>query len=388
LAGCSSSGSRVRDTLSSLGEGIPLRRQPKLESTSAKSSNVADAGQDSPANADDVVQAAGANLSNKPTGEIAESIVARVNGDPILAQDLINPVRLQLAKAQQELPSQQFLEYRSKLLEKQLRDLVERQLLIQEAKKALPEPAIKRLESMADKDFGKRIESEMKRMEVSTESELRRKMLENGESLDQIREFQRGTFVAQQWLRLQLEQKLHVSREDMVDYYNTHKDQFQTEGGVRWSEIVVSFEKHGSRDAAGRKAQELLAQLRNGADFAELAKAESSGATADEGGQWEKTTKGSYIVAKVDEAIFTLPAGNLSQPIEGPNGWHIVRVDEKQDGGETGFVDAQDEIRRAIREQKITKESQRYVQDLARKAHITTVFDKPNQGRAPANQAK
>lgn len=328
---------------------------------------------------------AAADLSNKPIGEIAESIVARVNGEVILTQDLFNPIRGQLAKAQQELQPAQFAQYRSGLIQKQLRDLIERQLLIQEAKRNIPDMGIKRIESIADKEFGKRIESEMKRMEVNTESELRRKMLESGESLDQVREFQRGTFVAQQYLRMQLQPRLDVSREEMVDYYNVHRDQFKKEGGVRWSEIFVSFEKHGSRDAARAKANQLVAQLRSGTDFAELAKSESEGATASDGGRWDLTAQKSFIVAAVDEALFSLPVGQVSDPIEGAKGWHIVRVDEKRDGGEVGFVDAQEDIRKAIREQKINKESQRFVQELARKADISTIFDRPNQD-SPARQ--
>src|SRR5206468_4856896 len=121
-------------------------------------------------------------------------------------------------------------------------------------------------------------------------------------------------------------------------------------------------------------------QLRAGADFAALAKAESDGATASQGGSWELTTQGSYKVSAVDEALFRLPVGTISQLIEGPEGWHLVRVDEKIAAGEVSFVDAQEDIRKAIREDKLRKESQRYVQELARKAHITPIFDRPSPG--------
>lgn len=325
------------------------------------------------------IQIAGSDEASEPIGEVAESIVARVNNDVILAEEIFNPVRGMLAKAQQEMPPAQFTQYRSMLIQKQLRDLIERQLLIQEAKRTLPEPLIKRLEVIADKEFGKRIESEMKRMEVNTESELRRKMQERGESLDQIREFQRGTFVAQQYLQMQLQPRLDVSRDEMVDYYNEHRDQFKKEGGVVWSEIFISTEKCGSSESALQKANEIVKRIRAGADFGELAKAASEGATAPTGGHWDLTTKGSYIVTAVDEAIFSLPVGKVSDPIEGPKGWHIVRVEDAQRDNATSFVDAHEEIRKTIREQKIAKESQHYVQDLARKAHITTIFDRPTQ---------
>jgi parvulin-like peptidyl-prolyl isomerase len=335
------------------------------------------------ANPPGAVQPAGhADPANTPIGELAESIIARVDGEAILAQDVFASIRPQLAKAEAELPPGQLAQYRNTLIQRKLRDLIERQVLIQAAKKQIPEQGIKRMEQFADQEFSKQLTAQMQRAGVNTEAELRRKMLETGESLDQWREYQRGTFIAQQFLRMQLASRLDVSRQEMLDYYHTHNDAYKRDDAARWSELLVSVEKHGSSDAARTKADELVVQLRGGAAFAELAKTESQGATADEGGQWDWTTRGSYVVASVDQAVFTLPQGQISDPIEGPNGWHIVRVDERQTGGQQSFVDAQDEIRKAVREQKVQKESQRYVQDLVKKAHITTIFDREGQNKS------
>jgi peptidyl-prolyl cis-trans isomerase SurA len=378
LVGCAADG----NVLSRLKDRFRGHKDTADEAVLVTDSNGAPGTDSSRGKGGGVVAAGASQQLVAPAGQVAESIIARVNGDVILAQDVYNPIRGALGKAQQEMPASQFQQYSRMMVEKQLRDLVDRQLLLQEAKRNLPEPMVKRLEAAADKEFGKRIESEMKRMEVNTESELRRKLLETGESLDQIREFQRGSFVAQQYLRFQLDTRLQVSREEMVDYYNLHRDEFKQDGGVVWSEILVSTEKSGSREAALAKAQEIVMRLRDGADFAEVAKAESEGATAPDGGRWDMTTKGSYIVKSVDEELFRLPARKVSDPLEGPKGWHIVRVEEKRNGGETSFVDAQEEIRKKIREQKITKESQRYVQELVAKAHITTIFDKQDQPKS------
>lgn len=323
--------------------------------------------------------AGGGDSAGEATGELAESIVARVNNEVILAEDVFRPIRPRLTEAKQKLPEADFLKLRSQLIQSQLRDLIDRQLLLQEAKRKIPAQGIQRLEAFADEEFGKQIEAGMAKMGVNTEAELRRKMLEEGDSLDQRREYFRGTFIVTQFLRMQLAPRLEVTRLEMLDYYNQHRDEFKKPGGVRWSEILVSNQRHGSRDAARAKAIELVKQLRAGADFAALAKKESDGATASQGGKWDLTTKGSYIVAAVDEAIFSLPADGMHDPIEGPEGWHIVRVDERVPDRTSSFVEVQDQIRAAIREEKIKQESQRFVQDLARRAHVTTIFDQPAQ---------
>jgi parvulin-like peptidyl-prolyl isomerase len=308
-------------------------------------------------------------------GEITSSIVARVNGDPILAADLFGPIRAQLAEAQQKQSEDEFVKTRAMLIQRQLRALIERQLVIQQAKREIPEPGLRRLQAAADAEFAKQIESLMKQTNVNTEAELRRKMDANGESLDQYRQMSRDTFLAQLFLRQKLGNKLNVSREELFDYYQAHQDQFQREGGVRWREIVIGDQKAGSHQAARRKADEVVTKLRAGGNFAELALVESSGATAEKGGVWPLTPPGSYKVEAVDQALFKLPIGQVSDPIEGPSGWHMVLVDERVDSGQISFADAQNDIRRALRDEKVKKESEAYMKELYRAAHITTIFD-------------
>lgn len=337
----------------------------------AKDSTIQTASAESPSasapNSDDAVE--------KPQGELAESIVARVNGDVILAQTLFAPLRGRLAEAQTKMQPVEFAQFRGTEIKRQLNDLIERQLLIQEARRQLPEQLVKKLEGAADREFSKTIDQNMKKMGVNTEAELRHKMLDEGMSLEQVRENQRAQFAAQQFLLMQLGPRIAVSRPEMLDYYNAHPEQFKKPVGVRWSEIVISFEKQGSREAARNKADEVLAKLRGGSNFATLAKADSDGATAAQGGAWDFTTQRAYVVKAVDEVIFRLPEGKFSDLIEGPRGWHIVRVDQKDMGGIISFVDAQDEIRKLVREEKFRKETAAYVEQLRKKAHIVTIFD-------------
>lgn len=308
-------------------------------------------------------------------GEIASSVVARVNGEPILASELFGPIRNQLVEAQQKLSEPEFAKTRALLIQRQLKALIDRQLVIQQAKSEVAPQGLKALERAADGEFAKQIESLMKQLQVNTEAELRRKMDANNESLDQYRQMSRETFLAQIFLRQKLNAKLQVTREELLDYYRKHADQFRREGGVRWREIVVSHEKAGSKLKSKQTADDILARLRGGANFAELALTESSGATAEKGGVWPLTPPGGYRVDAVDRTLFSAPIGEISQAIEGPAGWHIVLVDERVDAGSIGFEEAQADIRKTLREEKVRAESENYMKELYAKAFITTIFD-------------
>ena len=104
-----------------------------------------------------------------------------------------------------------------------------------------------------------------------------------------------------------------------------------------------SLKRHGARDThddscpihdhcAAQTPDALLARLRNGEDFATLAKKESQGPTASAGGKWE-TTPGSYGVPSVNDALNRLGVNQLSPIIEAPSSFHIVLVELRRPAG-------------------------------------------------------
>ncbi len=324
-------------------------------------------------------EAGGGFGQGAPHGQLAESVVARVSGDVILVREVLDPIRATLMEAEKSLGPDKFAAYREQLFRQQLRNIIDRKLLVQEAKRVLPEAGYKQLEAMAEQDFDRLVREQMAEVGAATREELACKMRASGQSFEMLRRTHTETFIAQQFLRLQIAPRLTISRQDLLDYYATHREQFRRPARVRWHEIVISYGKHGGHDAARAKADQLLKQLRDGADFETLAKRYSDGATAFQGGKWDWTNKGSYVVAAVDEALFSLPIGKVSDPIEGPRGWHIVRVDERTEPGVISFLEAQEQIANELRKQRFVEESRKYMQQLFARANVATLFSSPTQ---------
>ena len=115
--------------------------------------------------------------------------------------------------------------------------------------------------------------------------------------------------------------------------------------------MVLITSQSTSRAVALRKANGLLEKLRHGEDFAKLAKKESDGPTAsrNRGGLME-TSPGGYGIAKVNQALESLPIGKISDVIEGPDGFHIVRVESRRPAGPASFEEVQDQIRPELME--------------------------------------
>ena len=73
---------------------------------------------------------------------------------------------------------------------------------------------------------------------------------------------------------------------------------------------------------------------------------------ASKGGQQDWTSRGALVLKEIDDAIFTLPIGELSDIIETPDGYHIIRVLERTEDNHTPFLEAQVEIKKRILDEK------------------------------------
>lgn len=116
-----------------------------------------------------------------------------------------------------------------------------------------------------------------------------------------------------------------------------------------------------------QQAQELIQQLKNGADFATLAKEKSIGPSAPNGGELGWFSQG-QMVPEFEAAAFALPAGSFSDtPVKSQFGWHVILVEEKADAKEPALEEIRADIERELTEKAVTD----YMDTLRAKATIT-----------------
>ena len=77
----------------------------------------------------------------------------------------------------------------------------------------------------------------------------------------------------------------------------------------------------------------------------------------------------------LDEAIFALPLGRMSQIFEDDNGFHIVRVIERVEAGRKPFLEAQTEIRKKLRDDDIDRQTKEFVAKMKSRTPVWTIFD-------------
>ena len=226
---------------------------------------------------------------------------------------------------------------------------IDRSLLVQDAKRHIKDKKmLDRVFEEADRIWhDDEIIPLQRQYAVDSEQKLKERLAEEGRSLDAMHQSYQRAFLAENYLRERLRDRMKIELPDLLRYYNdpVHGHEFDRPAQITWRELVVEVDQHKSREDALKKANDLWEKLRRGADFAKLARAESDGPTSSrrDGGLMH-TTPGSYAVKSINDALGSLPIGRVSKVIEGPDSFHIIKVENRRAAGPASFEEVQDQI--------------------------------------------
>jgi peptidyl-prolyl cis-trans isomerase C len=174
-----------------------------------------------------------------------------------------------------------------------------------------------------------------------------------------VEEFRRSLIVRE--VARKLTENIQVTDEEVKAYYDENKDKLKEPEQWRIREIVVADEA---------TAKDLLVKILGGADFAETAKQNSIGKTAVQGGDLGFISEVPF--PQMANALLALEVGGVSSVFKGPDGYYIVKVEDKKGGKELAF----DEIKEDIRKNRLLNKQQeailKYIDELKQKIKVQT----------------
>ena len=133
-----------------------------------------------------------------------------------------------------------------------------------------------------------------------------------------------------------------VKDEDIKKFYEENKDAFKQGESADASHILVEEED---------KAREIYEKIKNGGDFEELAKEYSTCPSKEKGGNLGTFTKG-QMVKEFEDAVFENEVGTITEPVKTQFGYHIIKINQKNDARELSFDEVKDRIVEQVRRQK------------------------------------
>jgi peptidyl-prolyl cis-trans isomerase D len=169
---------------------------------------------------------------------------------------------------------------------------------------------------------------------------------------------------------------VQVTHDELQAYYNQHRDQYRISEQAKVSHILIKTPlpgPDGKVDEKGvaeaqRRAEDLLKQLKGGANFEDLAKKYSEDpGSAKEGGSLGWIGKG-RTVPEFEKAAFSLPKGQISELVKSSYGFHIIRVDDRQDAHMKTLDEVKGEIEPILKQQKAQQMAQKQAEDLLQDA--------------------
>ncbi len=144
--------------------------------------------------------------------------------------------------------------------------------------------------------------------------------------------------------RERAESSIEVTEQGLKEYYEQVKDRFTSQERRHGRHILITVADGVDDAAAKKKAEELTAQAKAGADFAQLAKENSKDpGSAAQGGDLGWAQRGMFV-GPFEDALFSMSAGEIRGPVKTDFGYHVMKLDEIEAGHVKTFDEARAEV--------------------------------------------
>jgi peptidyl-prolyl cis-trans isomerase SurA len=291
-----------------------------------------------------------------------DRILATVNGE-IITQSEFEKYKTMLLMGAQERPSD--LEADRQLL----LQLIEKKLILQEAKKLEIE--------LKDKDVEKALDDVMHRNKLDRKA-LARELAKQGSTIEDYKKILEGELIQSRAIGRAVHAKINITDKDMMEFYEQNMRGKEKAGPrVRIQQILLLIPSQASPAKIAdieKTANDLHRKILAGEDFGKLAAKYSQGAGAQLGGDIGYFHK-DELMPEIERLAFSLQKDQVSQVFRTEIGFHIIKViDRLGSDSETAtggsWEDHKSEIQKALYGAQFEKEITRWMQGLKEKAYI------------------
>jgi peptidyl-prolyl cis-trans isomerase SurA len=298
--------------------------------------------------------------------EVCNRVVAVVNNDVITLYELNNRIKEMTGEAPEELMQKNeamFRDAQQKILE----------MLIDEkiAKAKIKELGIKVSEKQVDSYLEK-----LKRDNQWTQEDLVAMLQKEGLSYERYRERVKNDIERAQLIEYEVRSKIIIRDEAIQKYYEEHKGTFGVAEKVQLAGIFLMRKNLKSEEEMRelyKKAQDLSAKLKSGADFGQIAATYSEGPGAKQEGDLGQFTV-DHLEAGLKSVVEALPEGGISDPLVRPNGIQIIKVVKKQTGKIRSLEEMKEAIYGVLYQEEVNRRYQNWIKELRDGAYTRVMF--------------
>src|SRR3954464_6086672 len=245
-----------------------------------------------------------------------------------------------------------------------LKDLIDRQLIIQAFKKEsyqIPDHFVdQKMHEIIQDQFGGDRNTYIKTLEAQNYT------------LGEFKKLESERMIVQAMRSRNVKKDTIVSPTKIEDYYRTHREEFTAKEQIKLRMIMIPAHSSDPNASTQRAmAEEILSKLANGGEFDRIAQIYSEDSSRDLGGDWgwiERKT----LAPPLEKVAFNLPVGKISNIVEYSGNFYILKVEEKKGGTTRSLAEARDEIEKKLTQQQAQDLQERWIASLRSKAYIRT----------------
>jgi foldase protein PrsA len=314
------------------------------------------------------VSAMGCKMIEKTPEAIQKTVLATVGDEKITKGDLDKEISKNDAQLKQQLgndyaTNDKVKDQLTKMKKQQLDNMVTKKILLQEATKLNLKPS--------DDDINKQIDDQVNKIKAQypEEGQFASVLEQNGLTEDQLKEALKDQIITNA-VQDDMVKDLTVTDDEIQTYYDTNKDtKYTVAAGATVSHILVADEE---------TAKGLKAKLDAGADFATLAKENSTDTgTKDKGGSLGFVPYNStQLVAEFVNGFKDLKEGEISGPVKSQYGYHLIKATGLKQAEVTPLDKVKDEIKAAVLQEKQTNAFTTKIADWKTELKVKTYEDK------------
>jgi len=357
-----------------------------------------------------LVLVASACLPAFAAGQVVEEIITRVNNQIITRSEYIRSKDQLRDEVKQQDPTNADKLYAER--EKDvLRDLVDQALLLDKGKD---------LSITGDTELIKRLDQMRKDMKLGSLEDLEKEATKQGISWEDFKQNMKNQIITQKVIGEEVGSHLSVSKEDEQKFYDAHKNEMEQPEAIRLSEILVAPKTTAppapaaaapadpnappaaaqppaddaakqaadaaALSAAEAKANDLLKQIHDGATFEDIAKKNSDGPSAADGGTLGIFKRG-QLAKELEDRTFAMKAGDVTDVIRTKQGYVILKVVDHQMAGVPAMKDVLPKIQDALYYEKLQPALRAYFTKLREDAYIKYAEGYVDSGASPNQTA-
>lgn len=294
--------------------------------------------------------------------ETNNRVVAFVNDDMITLYELNNTIEERTGKTCEELRSaneQEFFTIREKILDMMITERLEKE-------------KIKELELEASKEQVDSYIESIKSSNKLTQEDLVAQLEKEGMTYDKFRKKLKEELSRRNLIETEIADKTIISEDKIAEYYEAHKEEYKKPGKAHIASIFL-VPAPSNPDDIEQKGKDILARIKKGEDFAELARKYSNGPGAEEGGDLGEITLAD-VDPKILEVINSLKEGEVSSLIDMGSRLQIIKLIKKIDTEWTPLEEVKDNIGDLLYRKEMEKRYNEYMTELKNNSYTKIIL--------------